>query len=81
MLNPTIEEVDILVGTVGVVSKLVTTGIYRMKQVRHVVLDECDTLLDDSFTEKLTYLLQKFPVSREETELHLEISKSSIDIY
>lgn len=63
MLDPILEEVDLLVGTMGVVSKLVTTGIYRMNQVRHVVLDEADTMLDDSFTDKLHYFLQKFPVS------------------
>lgn len=31
--------------TIGAISKLVTTGIYRIDQVRHVVLDEADTLL------------------------------------
>ncbi|TDG49868.1 hypothetical protein AWZ03_003644 [Drosophila navojoa] len=61
MLNPQFAEVDILVATLGAVSKLVTTGIYHMDQVRHVVLDEADTLLDDSFTEKLTYFLRRFP--------------------
>jgi len=64
MLNPDFGEVDILVATLGAVSKLVTTGIFRMDQVRHVVLDEADTLLDDSFTDKLTYFLRRFPVSR-----------------
>lgn len=63
MLSPSFEDVDILVGSVGAVSKLSTTGIYRMHQVRHVVLDEADTLLDDSFHEKLEYFLSKFPVS------------------
>ncbi|XP_034474690.1 probable ATP-dependent RNA helicase DDX28 [Drosophila innubila] len=61
MLNPDFEQVDILVATLGAISKLVTTGIYRMEQVRHVVLDEADTLLDDSFTDKLTYFLRRFP--------------------
>lgn len=65
MLNPHFAKVDILVATLGAVSKLVTTGIYHMDQVRHVVLDEADTLLDDSFTEKLTYFLRRFPVSLE----------------
>lgn len=64
MLNPDFGEVDILVATLGAVSKLVTTGIYRMDQVRHVVLDEADTLLDDSFTDKLTYFLRRFPFHR-----------------
>ncbi|CAO1307948.1 unnamed protein product [Diamesa serratosioi] len=61
MLNPSFDDVDILVGSMGAISKLTTSGIYRMDQVRHVVLDEADTLLDDSFTEKLSYFLQRFP--------------------
>ncbi|XP_062143072.1 probable ATP-dependent RNA helicase DDX28 [Drosophila sulfurigaster albostrigata] len=64
MMNPEFEKMDILVATLGAVSKLVTTGIYRMEQVRHVVLDEADTLLDDSFTDKLTYFLRRFPFHR-----------------
>lgn len=63
MLNPSFDDIDILVGSMGAISKLTTSGIYRMDQVRHVVLDEADTLLDDSFTEKLSYFLQRFPVS------------------
>ncbi|KAH8333526.1 hypothetical protein KR059_000501 [Drosophila kikkawai] len=61
MMSPQFEEVDILVATLGALSKLVTTGIYRMEQVRHLVLDEADTLLDDTFTDKLTYFLRRFP--------------------
>jgi superfamily II DNA/RNA helicase len=34
-----------------------------MKNVHHVVLDEADTLLDDSFNEKLCYFLKHFHVS------------------
>lgn len=63
MLNPDFEDVDIVVASVGALSKLVTTGIYRMDHVRHVVLDEADTLLDDSFSDKLVHFLKRFPVS------------------
>lgn len=63
MLNPDFEDIDILVASVGALSKLVTTGIYRMDYVRHVVLDEADTLLDDSFSDKLVHFLKRFPVS------------------
>lgn len=62
MVNPEFADVDVLVATVGALSKLVTTGIYRMEEVRHVVLDEADTLLDDSFSDKLGYFLRRFPV-------------------
>jgi Superfamily II DNA and RNA helicases len=34
-----------------------------MSHVHHVVLDEADTLLDDSFNEKLCHFLRKFKVS------------------
>lgn len=60
MRNPEFEDIDILVGSMGVLSKLTTTGIYRMSAVKHVVLDEADTLLDDSFNEKLCYYLSRF---------------------
>lgn len=62
MMSPQFEKVDVLVATLGALSKLVTTGIYRMEHVRHLVLDEADTLLDDTFTDKLTYFLKRFPV-------------------
>lgn len=64
MLNPSIDEVDILVASIGVLSKLVTCNVYKMHDVRHVVLDEADTLLDDSFSDKLQYILKRFPVKR-----------------
>lgn len=62
MDNPPIEEIDILVASVGSLSKLITTNIYRMHQVRHVIIDEADTLLDDSFSNKLQFVLKRFPV-------------------
>lgn len=62
MLNPPIEYCDILVTTLGAFSKLVTTGIYKIHNIHHIVLDEADTLLDDSFIEKLSLLLRKFQV-------------------
>ncbi|KOB70916.1 putative ATP-dependent RNA helicase DDX28, partial [Operophtera brumata] len=60
MLNPPIEYCDMLVTTLGAYSKLVTTGIYKIHNVHHLVLDEADTLLDDSFSDKLSHLLKKF---------------------
>lgn len=63
MLNPPIEYCDILVTTLGAYSKLVTTGIYKIHNVHHLVLDEADTLLDDSFSDKVAHLMKKFSVS------------------
>lgn len=64
MVNPEFDDIDIVVASMGAISKLVTTGIYRMEQVRHVVLDEADTLLDDSFSDKLCHFLRRFPVRK-----------------
>ncbi|XP_058130727.1 probable ATP-dependent RNA helicase DDX28 [Anopheles ziemanni] len=61
MLNPSFEDIDILVASFGAISKLVTSGIYRMEEIRYVVLDEADTLLDDSFNNKLLHLMKRFP--------------------
>lgn len=60
VLNPSFDDIDILVGSIGAISKLTTSGIYRLTEVKHVVLDEADTLLDDSFNEKIVYFLQRF---------------------
>lgn len=65
MMNPSFEDIDILVGSIGAVSKLTTTGIYRMSEVKHVVLDEADTLLDDGFNDKLAFFLRRFPFYRD----------------
>lgn len=60
MLHPTFEEVDILVGSIGATSKLVTNRIYRVSDVKQVVLDEADTMFDDTFSGKLEHFMQKF---------------------
>ncbi|CAH2077065.1 unnamed protein product, partial [Iphiclides podalirius] len=62
MLDPPVEYSDILVTTLGAYSKLVTTGIFKIHNVHHMVLDEADTLLDDSFIGKLSNLLKKFSI-------------------
>lgn len=62
MLNPSYQGVDLLVASFGAFSKLVSTGVYKINQVRHVVLDEADSLLDDSFIEKVSHLMSKVKV-------------------
>lgn len=63
MRNPPMDDIDILISSIGALSKLITTNVYKMHEVRHVVLDEADTLLDESFVDKLRYILKRFPVS------------------
>lgn len=60
MMNPEFEDMDILVGSIGAISKLTATGIYRMDNIKFVVLDESDTLLDESFHYKMSYYLRRF---------------------
>lgn len=45
-----------------------------MDRIQHVVLDEADTLMDDSFNEKLAYFLKRFPFHRN----HLRDDQSNI---
>lgn len=62
MLNPTVEEVDIVVASFGVISKLTTTKIYKLNMVRHLVLDEADALFHETFEEQLRVFLKRVPV-------------------
>ncbi|XP_005190858.2 probable ATP-dependent RNA helicase DDX28 [Musca domestica] len=73
MMNPEFDDVDIVVASVGALSKLVTTGIYRMDHVRHVVLDEADTLLDDSFSDKLVHFMKRFPFHKNRSQTDTEV--------
>ena len=62
MLNADAQEIDILFATLGAISKFVTHRIFHLDQLKHLVLDEADTLLDDSFNEKLIHFLRKLPL-------------------
>ncbi|KAF5270084.1 hypothetical protein FQA39_LY08496 [Lamprigera yunnana] len=59
MLNPDFEPLDILIGTPGVIGKLSTVGIYKLSNVEIAVLDEADTLIDDSFSDRLTSIIKR----------------------
>jgi superfamily II DNA/RNA helicase len=60
MNNPSTKEVDILVTTIHIVSTLSTMDVYDMTKVKHIVFDEADTLLDDSFSEEVIRFLSRF---------------------
>lgn len=64
MLNPEFSEVDLLIGTPGAIGKLCTVGVYKLNHVSHAVLDEADTLLDDSFIERLTGIIKRLSTSQ-----------------
>ncbi|XP_050298966.1 probable ATP-dependent RNA helicase DDX28 isoform X2 [Anthonomus grandis grandis] len=59
MLQPTFEEMDILVATPGALGKLSTVGVYKLMEVEKLVLDEADTLIDDSFIERIESLIKR----------------------
>ena len=44
-------------------SKLVTLSVIKMTDCLHIIIDEADTMLDDSFNEKLVYFLNRNGVS------------------
>ncbi|XP_078037338.1 putative ATP-dependent RNA helicase Dbp21E2 [Augochlora pura] len=62
MLKPPVDNVDILVGSFGVISKLFTVGVYSRNLIRCVVLDEVDALFHETFEDKLKVFLQKLPI-------------------
>ncbi|XP_017769633.1 PREDICTED: probable ATP-dependent RNA helicase DDX28 [Nicrophorus vespilloides] len=59
MLDPEFGSIDILVATPGAISKLSTVGIYKLNQVKTLVLDEADTLIDDSFLDRIEILIRR----------------------
>lgn len=61
MMNPQFDETDILIATPGVIGKLSTVGVYKLNKVKFTVLDEADTLTDDSFVERLEGIVKKVP--------------------
>lgn len=60
---PQTSTVDILIATANALKVLMTAGVYRTVDIMHVVLDEADTLLDDSFfPELIGPFLNRLPV-------------------
>lgn len=56
------EDVDIIVASFGVISKLTTNRVIKLNMVRHLVLDEADALFHDTFQEQLQVFLKRVPV-------------------
>ncbi|XP_065578982.1 probable ATP-dependent RNA helicase DDX28 [Artemia franciscana] len=63
--RPQYDEVDLLVGTLGGLSKLTTFGVYGTDMLAHVVIDEADTMLDDSFKDHTGRYLRRFSLQTE----------------
>lgn len=63
MTNCTLDDVDIVIGTIGVLCKFTANRLLLTKNCRQLVVDEADTLMDDSFNDKLVSFLKRFNVS------------------
>lgn len=58
-------NIDLLVATIGVFKRLFDKGEFKLSNLQHAVLDEADTLLDDSFIEETKSVLQKMLINNE----------------
>ena len=54
------KNVDLLIGSFGCLRNIFEEKIYDRRTVRHVIFDEADSLLDDTFNEESVPFLQKF---------------------
>ncbi|CAG9464225.1 unnamed protein product [Pedinophyceae sp. YPF-701] len=61
--------VDIVVGTPGRLMDLVERGALRLDEVRKVVLDEADQMLDMGFREDMDWILSRMPEEGRQTLL------------
>lgn len=75
ILNPPVGQVDVLVCSFGVISKLTTFGVYSLKFIKFVVLDEADSLFHHSFEEKLRVFMKRIFVCRKKKKEKCLINK------
>jgi len=61
--NPPSVPIDLMVSTVNVVTELSKVEVYSMRKLKTIILDEADTLTDDSFCENVLTFLQPFSVN------------------
>ncbi|OAD57067.1 putative ATP-dependent RNA helicase DDX28, partial [Eufriesea mexicana] len=66
ILNPPVDSVDVIVCSFGVISKLTTFGIYDLRFIRFVVLDEADALFHETFETKLKIFMRRIFVRKVE---------------
>ncbi|XP_059484596.1 probable ATP-dependent RNA helicase DDX28 [Neocloeon triangulifer] len=70
IMNPNFEPMDILIATPSVVSKLAATKVLDLSNILHVVLDEADTLMDDSFNWYIKKFLRKINIHFQSQRRH-----------
>ncbi|KAK0174635.1 hypothetical protein PV327_010390 [Microctonus hyperodae] len=54
-----LNNVDILVGTLGVLCKVTAVRMYKLNHVRYTIIDEAHALFDESFDEKMKVFLNR----------------------
>ncbi|KAI4496529.1 hypothetical protein M0804_000339 [Polistes exclamans] len=59
------DDVDLVVASFGVISKLTTFKIYKLYCVKHIVLDEADALFHESFDDKLNVFMNRLQIAHE----------------
>ncbi|XP_035731421.1 probable ATP-dependent RNA helicase DDX28 [Vespa mandarinia] len=57
-----LNDVDLVVASFGVISKLSTFGLYKLNCVKHIVLDEADALFHDTFEGKLKVFMNRLKI-------------------
>ncbi|OTF83444.1 DEAD box ATP-dependent RNA helicase-like protein [Euroglyphus maynei] len=55
--------IDLVVSTIGIIESHLNNGVYSLRKLNHIVIDEADTLLDDSFTYETMDLLEKLNIN------------------
>ena len=73
MLDPPVDNVDILVCSFGVISKLTSVGVYKLNYVKYVVLDEADALFHYTFEDKLNVFMRRLPIG-----YHQEVDETGL---
>jgi len=58
--------VDLIVGTPGRFLELYSKGIFISKKIKHVVLDECDRMMDMGFWPQLRDIQEKLPQKKQQ---------------
>lgn len=59
------DDVDLVVASFGVISKLTTFRVYKLNCVKHIVLDEADALFHETFKEKLKVFMNRLQIAYE----------------
>ncbi|KAH7641746.1 dead box atp-dependent rna helicase-like protein [Dermatophagoides farinae] len=55
--------IDLVITTIGIIESHLNNGVYSLRNLNHIVFDEADTLLDDSFAYETMDLLGKLNIN------------------